>query len=147
MKALNRTFLLVLSLAAATASAQLNFTTLHHFSDPSVRASLAEPVIIGPGGVLFGVTQNGGAGDAGLLYRLSADGATYTVLRQFGLEAAKGAKPSGAVLLGGDGFLYGATEVGGTTTPASSTGWPPTGPTTRSCITCQPGTSAVPCMR
>jgi uncharacterized repeat protein (TIGR03803 family) len=106
--------LCALLLSGTTLAAQFTFTTLHHFGDPAVRGAQAEPLLVGPGGVLYGVTRSGGTGNGGLLYRLSADGSVFTVLRQFGVTPTNGTSPVGAVLVGPDGFLYGGTEGGGT---------------------------------
>ncbi len=95
-------------------------------------------VVIGGGGVLYGTTPNGGAGPCtggcGTVFSLtppasSAGAWTATVLHNFG-AGADGANPSGGVVIGEGGVLYGTTQGSETTgagtvfslTPPQSTG-------------------------
>ncbi len=63
-------------------------------------------------GVVYGVTQLGGPGGRGLMFRInSSDGTNFTVLKNFG-------GPDGSFLMtsvteGPDGVLYGVTYLGG----------------------------------
>ena len=70
-------------------------------------------LVWGDGGMLFGTTYSGGAGNGGTLYRLSADGSGYSVLRGFSTVGADGRNPAGGLLVGSDGRLYGTTYYGG----------------------------------
>ena len=71
----------------------------------------------GAGGVFYGVSQTGGSGGTGTVFRRQADGA-ITVLRSFAAITANtglntgGAVPCGPLLLSGS-TLYGATTLGG----------------------------------
>ena len=74
----------------------------------------------GPGGYLYGVTADGGSGGSGqgAIYRIAHDGSGFSVLHSFGpidsnLANTGGARPRAGLLVGNDGRLYGATQLGG----------------------------------
>lgn len=74
----------------------------------------------GPGGYLYGVTADGGKGGSGqgTIYRVAPDGSGFAVLHSFdpidsNLANAGGARPRAGLLVGNDGRLYGATQLGG----------------------------------
>jgi uncharacterized repeat protein (TIGR03803 family) len=79
------------------------------------------------GGVLYGTTAGGGdfacTGGCGVLYQISKTG-KYTVLHRFGgLAGSDGAgSESGALMLGSDGSIYGATYFGGISCTENSQG-------------------------
>jgi uncharacterized repeat protein (TIGR03803 family) len=70
------------------------------------------------GALLFGTTSSGGAAGNGTIYSLTTNGATFTVLRDFGAldlqmgTNTDGAQPQGGVILLGD-TLYGMAVAGG----------------------------------
>ena len=68
------------------------------------------PLALGPDGNFYGVTERGGAADAGTLFRMKASG-TLTVLAEF--TAGGPRLPLGGLITGGDGKLYGTTSAGG----------------------------------
>jgi uncharacterized repeat protein (TIGR03803 family) len=84
----------------------------------------AHPVVlIGKDGVLYGLTNNGGASNSGVVFSLTPPSAplsdpggawTLAVLYTF-TGGSDGAQPSGLVA-GSDGVLYGATLFGGAST-------------------------------
>lgn len=61
-------------------------------------------------GVLYGMTEQGGADDLGVVFSVDTNGNNYTVLQDF--TGANGEDPVGNLLLQG-GTLYGMTEAGG----------------------------------
>jgi uncharacterized repeat protein (TIGR03803 family) len=61
-------------------------------------------------GSFYGVTNQGGPGGSGTVFRLSRTG-TVTVIHGFALE--DGAEPKAALLQAADGRLYGTTQLGG----------------------------------
>lgn len=65
-------------------------------------------------GALYGTTHNGGITNQGTIFRISKDGSNYAVLRQFNWPT-DGAKPTGGLIEGRDGALYGTTHFGGRT--------------------------------
>ena len=72
-------------------------------------------------GNFYGTTQNGGANgcgssgtvnDCGTAFRLTSDG-NVTILYSFGASLADGIAPTGGLIRGADGALYGRTVSGG----------------------------------
>ncbi|MGI4789348.1 MAG: choice-of-anchor tandem repeat GloVer-containing protein [Janthinobacterium lividum] len=96
------------------------FTVLHSFGGSDSDGEYpAGGLIAGTDGTLYGVTEFGGNGDSGTVFKLNPDGSGYTLLYQFTddsdqLVNADGAVPITALTLGNDGLLYGVTVVGGT---------------------------------
>jgi uncharacterized repeat protein (TIGR03803 family) len=75
-------------------------------------------LVIGPGGVLYGTTADGGTGGVGTVFSLTppvAPGApmTYTTLHAFTEFEGDGYLPDRPLVLGSNGALYGTTEYGG----------------------------------
>ena len=73
-------------------------------------------LVLGTNGVLFGTTDSGGASNRGVVFSLTKDGAAYTILHHFSGAAGggDGDRPVG-LMQASDGFLYGTTTLGGTT--------------------------------
>ena len=86
-------------------------TVLHNFSWLDGANPLAG-VIQDAAGNLYGTTQVGGAFGYGTVFKINTSG-QETVLYSFTLDA-DGASPTGGLVLGKDGNLYGTTQSGGT---------------------------------
>jgi len=88
-------------------------TILHNLdcaSYPST-ASLVE----GSDGAFYGTTSDKGPSGGGIVYRVTADGASFTTLFAFGLgPGPDGSRPAAGLVLGSDGNFYGTTQYGGT---------------------------------
>ena len=94
------------------------YEVLHHFGwlglpdwlpdDGASPAALMQ----GADGGLYGVTQEGGTHNAGVVFRLGTSGSDFAVLYTFGNIAHDGAKPVG-LAQGRDGVLFGVTQSGG----------------------------------
>ena len=108
------------SLALAAGAGAQTFTVLKTFN-ANINATgfhawgtLAE----GPDGMLYGVTTDGGAGGAGVLFRIQTNGTAFTVIKSFPLVSvttgtnADGATPHAGLILSG-GTLFGTTSKGG----------------------------------
>ncbi len=82
-----------------------NFTKLHEF--PAIQNDGRNPVgtPLVSGGVIYGVTANGGAHSVGVIYRLNTNGTGYQVLRSMDLDSGF---PTGSLKLVGS-TLYGTT--------------------------------------
>lgn len=94
-------------------------TILHGFGQGNDGKYPVGPVVVGPNGNLYGETQEGGTGSDtggdGILYEITTDGSTYTILHNFkdGSITNDGAFPAGGLTLGADNNFYGATSEGG----------------------------------
>ncbi len=64
------------------------------------------------GTTLYGMTQNGGVSNNGVVFMMNADGSGYTKLHEFAGGAGDGAFPYGTLTLSGT-MLYGMTDQGG----------------------------------
>jgi len=85
----------------------------------------ADPVSLteGPDGNLYGLTLEGGSNynppyyGFGVLFRIGKNGSAFQVIHEFcsvGASCNDGVYPAGALVVGTDGNLYGATQQGGT---------------------------------
>lgn len=70
--------------------------------------------LVGDGaGNLYGTTREGGALDAGTVFRVKRDGSGFAVLHSFTATGSEGAAPLASLLLDGAGNLYGTTTSAG----------------------------------
>ncbi len=88
------------------------FTRQHSFAGGSGGESPSGSLIFGADGRLYGVTEGGGTNNHGTIFRVATDGSSYSVLYSFAGGTA-GSHPTGSLLLGTDGKLYGTTTQGG----------------------------------
>ena len=70
------------------------------------------PVLLSKDAHVYGCTVNLGPGGGGAIYRVRTNGTDPAVLHAFN-RAKDGAEPTGGVIEGSDGFLYGTTFRGG----------------------------------
>ena len=110
------------------------YVTLHRFGVYSeynvngnpVNADGAYPqaaLIQGSDGYLYGTTRAGGAHGTGVVFRMSLDGTSFSVLHEFGavtsastdsvVKNVDGASPVSGLLQAPDGYLYGTAPAGG----------------------------------
>ena len=88
-------------------------TGLHDFPSFSNDGKNPSGALINTGnGMLYGVTQNGGSDDNGIIYSYNMVTGHYNVEYSFS-QSLTGQVPSGALLLVNDSLLYGTTLVGG----------------------------------
>jgi len=64
-------------------------------------------------GMLYGMTENGGANNDGLLFQYNPTTNTYMDKYDFANTATSGSKPYGSLIQASDGMLYGMTYRGG----------------------------------
>lgn len=105
-------------------------TTIHDFVPAPTDGGGPLGLTVGPGGILYGTTFWGGTGTkcqiigqypyygCGTVFQLTPPAApgsvwTETVIYNFTGESGDGAFPSGPVVVGQNGELYGITEAGG----------------------------------
>jgi uncharacterized repeat protein (TIGR03803 family) len=72
-------------------------------------------VVQGPNGHLYGTTFLGGTAGKGIIFEISTNGKSFTILHNFGDGTVPndGLNPSGTLIFGRESTLYGATEDGG----------------------------------
>lgn len=88
------------------------FSIFHTFSG-SDGSDLSTGVLEGSDGHLYGVTKSGGTNDDGVVYKIAKDGTGFSVLHHFE-DAVDGDGPSGELVEGTLGALFGTTLEGGT---------------------------------
>ena len=115
-----RRFILIVSAVLAGASCSTygqltNWSQVHSFGFPLPYDMLMTGLVRGGDNNFYGVSHRGGAANAGVVYRLSADGTAMSVLHDFGITAGDGREPyTEELAVGSDGALYGVTWKGGT---------------------------------
>ena len=86
-------------------------TTLRSF-DVNSGFSSRSALVQGPDGAFYGASKGGGANAKGYVFRLQTDGA-FTILHSFSGMDGMAPVDAGALAVGPDGNLYGATLYGG----------------------------------
>jgi len=87
-----------------------SFSSLRKFNGNGLPDG-AQPgtLVDGGDGFFYGTMRSGGAGGAGTVFKMSADGALATL---YGFNGSTGAYPGGLLTLGSDGMLYGSLRYG-----------------------------------
>jgi len=80
-----------------------------------------EPIglVFGSDGALYGMTSSHGKSGGGTAFRLNPDGSGFIVLHNFPDSEGDGKHPSGSLVKGSDGALYGTTKICNTTSFAT----------------------------
>ena len=91
-----------------------NFTSLHSFTGGSDGALPLGSLVQGVDGNFYGTTREGGTSGTGTVFRISPNG-TLTNLYSFS-GGNDGAFPYAGLVQGSDGYFYGSTPFGGTST-------------------------------
>lgn len=86
------------------------FTLLHAFAGGANDGAnpYSNPLVLGSDGNFYGMTNNGGANNVGVLFKMTASG-TVTVLHSFNNGTSDGGTPFDSITLGADGYIYGTT--------------------------------------
>lgn len=90
------------------------FQVIHQFAGSDGHSPQAA-VLEASDGFLYGTAGNGGNGNSGVVYKLAKDGSQFAVLHHF-TDGADSANPYGGLVEGSDGYLYGTTDFGDSTT-------------------------------
>ncbi len=86
------------------------YTVLHSFNGTDGAYPLRVSILLDSQGNLYGTTEEGGAYNKGVVFKLTPNGA-YTILHSF--DGTDGWEPSSGLTMDSQGNLYGITEVGG----------------------------------
>lgn len=88
------------------------YTVLHHFAGLPGDGTHPYGSLLEYGGALFGMTREGGTGNAGTIFMINPGGGGYKILRSFAATGEGGNKPYGSLTKLGLA-LYGMTGEGG----------------------------------
>lgn len=90
------------------------YAVILHFQDNDLDGqSPAAALVQASNGVLYGVTEMGGAAGGGSVFQLATNGSHYVVLVSLGTAAGDGRSPRAALVADSTGFLLGTTYLGG----------------------------------
>src|SRR5207249_5900640 len=91
-----------------------SYERLHSFGFPDLMGELpSAPPIQASDGSLYGTASAGGRFNAGVVYRMNADGTGYRVLLHLGSTSGDADTPTTSLIEASDGALYGVTYYGG----------------------------------
>jgi uncharacterized repeat protein (TIGR03803 family) len=88
------------------------FTLLHEFAGSSFDGQYPLGSLIMSDTTLYGMTQNGGNNDRGMIFKIQTDGSGFTLLHAFAGDASEGVGPNGSLIIQGS-TLFGMTNAGG----------------------------------
>ena len=91
------------------------FAVLHSFPGTAGDGQSPNDLVQASDGLLYGTTSSGGKDGGGILFKVTKDGSNYTLVHNFSGILTDGRNPSGGLLEGRDGALYGVTSAGGNT--------------------------------
>ena len=86
------------------------YTVLHSFNGTDGAYPLRVSILLDSQGNLYGTTEEGGAYNKGVVFKLTPNGA-YTILHSF--DGTDGNMPNSGLTMDSQGNLYGITELGG----------------------------------
>ena len=89
------------------------FAVLHSFIGGSDGENPEAGLIEGSDGALYGTTYFANSSNRGTVFKINKDGSGYSVLHIFTGYPGDGQQPTGRLLQGSDGALYGTTLFGG----------------------------------
>ncbi len=99
-----------LSFAGPPRASAQSYVAIHSFQLSEANNSHAR-LVQDSGGFLYGTAPNGGANGVGSVFKMDNQGNNFLVLHDF--NTTDGANPYSGLILAGDGFLYGTTQMGG----------------------------------
>ncbi len=81
---------------------------------PAIGAYPSGGLVLGPDGLLYGTTVNGGAGDFGTIFKVSTAGVFTNIVDFTGAAGLRPGAIPNPLIFHVDGFFYGSTQGGGT---------------------------------
>ncbi len=102
-----------ITLNGTTGSWSATTALLYSFLGGTDGAGPRGQLVSAPGGVFYGVTSQGGASGNGTLFSLAQAAGVWTKTILYNFDGTHGGTPTGAMLLGSDGALYGTASSGG----------------------------------
>ena len=99
-----------LSFAGSPRASAQSYIAIHSFQVSEANNSHAR-LVQDSGGFLYGTAPSGGAHGVGSVFKMDNQGNNFLVLHDF--NTTDGSNPFSGLLLAGDGFLYGTTQMGG----------------------------------
>jgi uncharacterized repeat protein (TIGR03803 family) len=107
-----------LAVSTTAGAQQLRFNVLHTFADPG-GVNPNAPMIQASDGNFYGTNLQGGAADAGTLFKMTPAGAV-TLLHTFFANNIDGGFPAAPLIEATDTNMYGTTETGGNGAPGGT---------------------------
>jgi len=104
--------ILAVAVIGLVSVANADYTNLYDFTDTVVDGASPYGSLIRSGNVLYGMTENGGISNKGVVFKIDSDGNNYTTLHDFTGVADDGALPHGSLILS-ESTLYGMAAMGG----------------------------------
>jgi len=96
------------------------YQVLYRFSGGESGFGPRGGLVEGKDRLLYGTTE-GGKYLSGTIFKLGTDGTGFKIVHEFGATPGDGAMPTGRLLLGSDGLIYGITVAGGDSGPRNGT--------------------------
>ncbi len=92
--------------------AEAQYTVLHNFAGGAGDGANPRGSLTLSGSTIYGMTEFGGSGNTGVVFKINTNGAGFSILHNFGSDSGDGARPLGSLTLSGS-MLYGAAQYGG----------------------------------
>ncbi len=102
-----------LATMALAQSALAGTTVLHHFAGGTNDGWGPNGSLLAQGATFYGMAGSGGVSNRGVVFRMSTNGASFSIIHHFAGGAGDGNAPRGSLTPAGD-TLYGMTRIGGT---------------------------------
>ena len=92
-----------------------NFFALRHFANGAADGSNPHGnLVITSSGFIYGTTEGGGPGGAGIVYKIDTNGNNFTIVHNFSFgQATNGGQPFAGLTPAGGSLMYGTTYSGG----------------------------------